>query len=64
VHCLLVRSYKIQKKAAEVGFDWDDVSDAFSKVKEETSELLENYQGNDQPANGRSWRPINRVVGM
>ncbi len=44
----LIRSYKIQKKAAEVGFDWDDVSDAFSKVKEETSELLEIYQGNDQ----------------
>lgn len=44
----LTRSYKIQKKAAEVGFDWDDVSDAFSKVKEETNELLEIYQGNDQ----------------
>jgi tetrapyrrole methylase family protein/MazG family protein len=44
----LIRSYKIQKKAAEVGFDWDDVSEAFSKVKEETSELLEIYQGNDK----------------
>jgi len=44
----LIRSYKIQKKAAEVGFDWDDVSDAFSKVKEETNELLEIYRGNDE----------------
>ena len=44
----LIRSYKIQKKAAEVGFDWDDVSEAFSKVKEETYELLEIYQGNDE----------------
>ena len=44
----LIRSYKIQKKAAEVGFDWDDVSEAFSKVKEETCELLEIYQGNDE----------------
>ena len=43
----LIRSFKIQKKAAEVGFDWEDVSDAFSKVKEETYELLEIYQGND-----------------
>jgi len=43
----LIRSYKIQKKAAEVGFDWDDVSEAFSKVKEETTELLEIYRGND-----------------
>ena len=40
----LIRSYKIQKKAAEVGFDWEDVSEAFSKVKEETYELLEIYQ--------------------
>lgn len=37
----LIRSYKVQKKAADVGFDWDDVSGAFSKVKEETEELLE-----------------------
>lgn len=44
----LIRSYKIQKKAAEVGFDWEDVSDAFSKVKEETAELLEIYQGDDE----------------
>lgn len=44
----LIRSYKIQKKAAEVGFDWEDVSDAFSKVKEETCELLEIYQGSDE----------------
>ena len=44
----LIRSFKIQKKAADVGFDWEDVSDAFSKVKEETYELLEIYRGNDQ----------------
>jgi len=44
----LIRSFKIQKKAAEVGFDWEDVSEAFSKVKEETYELLEIYQGNDE----------------
>jgi len=44
----LIRSDKIQRKAAEVGFDWEDVSEAFSKVKEETYELLEIYQGNDE----------------
>ncbi len=44
----LIRSFKIQKKAAEVGFDWEDVSEAFSKVKEETHELLEIYRGNDE----------------
>lgn len=37
----LMRSFKIQKKAADVGFDWDDISGAFDKIKEETEELLE-----------------------
>ena len=36
----LIRSYKLQGKAAEVGFDWDDVSEAFKKVNEETDELI------------------------
>lgn len=39
----LTRAAKVQKKAAEVGFDWDDVSCAMDKVKEETSELIEAY---------------------
>lgn len=44
----LIRSYKIQKKAADVGFDWDDVREAFSKIKEETTELLAIYQEDDK----------------
>lgn len=43
----LTRSWKIQKKAAEVGFDWDDVNGAFAKVKEESEELLEICQEGD-----------------
>jgi len=43
----LRRSFKIQRKAAEVGFDWDDVRDAFDKIHEETSELLEACSGTD-----------------
>ena len=35
----LMRSQKIQKKAAKVGFDWDDVSGALEKVHEETEEV-------------------------
>ena len=35
----LTKSYKVQAKAADVGFDWDNVDDAFKKVSEETSEL-------------------------
>lgn len=44
----LMRSCKIQKKAKEVGFDWDDVKEAFKKVKEEIEELEEICSGGDR----------------
>lgn len=45
----LMRSYKIQQKAALVGFDWDDVNDAIAKVDEELVEVKEVYNtGNKQ----------------
>jgi tetrapyrrole methylase family protein/MazG family protein len=34
-------AYKLQKKAAEVGFDWDDISYVYEKIKEEITELQE-----------------------
>ena len=37
----LTRATKIQKRAAEVGFDWDDISGALEKIKEETDEVIE-----------------------
>ena len=37
----LMRSYKIQKKAAKLGFDWDDKEGALDKVTEEFEELKE-----------------------
>ncbi len=37
----LMRSYKVQEKAAKVGFDWDQVEDAWEKMAEETEELRE-----------------------
>lgn len=39
----LVRAFKLQKKAADVGFDWEDVSGAFDKVAEEYAEFMEQY---------------------
>lgn len=39
----LTRAAKIQKKAAESGFDWDDISGAFAKVQEEYREVSECY---------------------
>lgn len=35
----LIRAYEYQKRAAKVGFDWDEVSEAWKKVKEEIVEV-------------------------
>lgn len=43
----LMRAYKIQKKAADVGFDWDDIKDAIAKIHEELDEFLEIYESGD-----------------
>ena len=37
----LLRSRKVQKKAADVGFDWENAQQAFYKIAEETQELQE-----------------------
>jgi len=37
----MLRSMKVQSKAAHVGFDWDDVWGAFAKLEEEVGELKE-----------------------
>ncbi len=47
----LMMSYKIQERAAEVGFDWDDIDGPMDKIKEEHGELLEaigDYQVGDK----------------
>lgn len=43
----LMRSYKVQEKAAKVGFDWDNVEDAWKKVREEMEEFHEVYRSGD-----------------
>ncbi|QDX91976.1 nucleoside triphosphate pyrophosphohydrolase [Brevibacillus laterosporus] len=35
----ILAAVKIQKKAAEVGFDWDEVKDVYAKIEEEYEEL-------------------------
>ncbi len=35
----LIKAYRIQEKAAHVGFDWDEPSQVWDKVKEETAEV-------------------------
>ncbi len=41
----LLRSYKLQKRAARVGFDWPDPQSAFKKLEEEMGELSEEIVG-------------------
>ena len=37
----LIKAEKIQKKAALVGFDWNDINDVYKKIEEEYKELLD-----------------------
>jgi ATP diphosphatase len=37
----LLRAYKLQKRAARVGFDWPVVEDVIAKIAEESAELVE-----------------------
>ena len=43
----LMRSEKIQSKAAKYGFDWPDVSGAMDKLREEVGELQEGIDAGD-----------------
>ena len=44
----LMKSYKIQGKAAKVGFDWDNVHGAMEKVSEELQELKLALESNNE----------------
>ena len=44
----LAKAEKIQKKAAKVGFDWDNIEDVMAKVEEELGELKQAISNNDQ----------------
>ncbi len=46
----LWRAEKVQKKAAKVGFDWDDVSGAVDKLSEELDEVKAAMGGDGDPA--------------
>ena len=44
----LIKAYRIQDKARNVGFDWEDRQDVWSKVREELDELEAELQRNDK----------------
>ena len=45
----LMRAAKVQKKAANVGFDWDDAVGALPKIHEEADEVLEELRAGRDP---------------
>lgn len=43
----VIKAYRIQEKAAAVGFDWDNAKDVIEKVKEELQEFLTEVEKNN-----------------
>ncbi len=46
----IIKAFRIQEKAANVGFDWTEPKDAWNKVMEETGELAAEIEGMDKDA--------------
>ena len=46
----LLRAYKLQSKAAKVGFDWQESASVWAKVQEELGELQDALQAGDKAA--------------
>ncbi len=46
----LSRAYKLQKRAANFGFDWPNVEPVFDKVREELAELAQEMEAGDRDA--------------
>ncbi len=44
----LMRAQKVQQKAAEAGFDWEDINGAFESVESELNELKQTVDNNDR----------------
>ena len=44
----LLRAYELQKKAAKAGFDWQEITPALEKVKEELDEFIDELNGTEE----------------
>ncbi|MBQ9641958.1 MAG: nucleoside triphosphate pyrophosphohydrolase [Bacteroidaceae bacterium] len=54
----LIKACRIQEKASNVGFDWDDRADVWKKVKEEISEFEAEVENLDKDAATREFGDI------
>jgi nucleoside triphosphate diphosphatase len=45
----LLMAYRLQERAASVGFDWPDIRGPLEKVREELSEVEDHLPGHDRP---------------
>jgi ATP diphosphatase len=50
VNSAIYRAREIQKQAAELGFDWPDITPVFAKLEEELEELKEAFSSGDKDA--------------
>lgn len=53
----LIKAYRVQEKAANVGFDWESPEDVWAKVKEEITEFEEELE-RSRAASGKSGKPV------
>ena len=44
----LIKAQRMQEKAAQVGFEWDNIEDVWKKVEEEIGEFNESIEEQDQ----------------
>jgi len=44
----LLRSFELQKKAAKVGFDWENYNPVLDKINEELNELIDEIESNNK----------------
>lgn len=51
----LIKAYRIQDKARNVGFDWEDKHDVWEKVREELNELETELDKNDKERSGEEF---------
>jgi MazG family protein len=58
----LVAAYRLQEKAAAVGFDWPDVKGALAKVHEETAEVVEALGPNANEASPETARELGDLL--